>query len=213
MTKPHWRPPGELRAAPLPHRCRVPPVRGPGSGLPPPISNVIPGTPPYGLDLIDDGRSASRNTEESSNPQPSSGLVFDRHEWPTFRPALTLGYAGALFCRDHNCWFVRWPAEAARVRFVCARCAPVSCQPTSALKRWSRSAALRHDDSDGAPRREVAPLGDASRLASPVFEDPSARPISERMGGRVCTALSASDSLTRWSFGFLVRSRSPKAAP
>ena len=30
MTKPHWRPPGELRAAPLPRRCRVPPVRAPG---------------------------------------------------------------------------------------------------------------------------------------------------------------------------------------
>jgi hypothetical protein len=30
ITKPHWGPPGQFRAAPLPRQCRVPPVRVPG---------------------------------------------------------------------------------------------------------------------------------------------------------------------------------------
>ena len=29
-NQPHWRPPGQFRAAPLPLRCRIPPVRAPG---------------------------------------------------------------------------------------------------------------------------------------------------------------------------------------
>ena len=40
---------------------------------------------PYGLGLRDDGRSAP----PPASTQPSSGLVFDRREWPSFRPALT----------------------------------------------------------------------------------------------------------------------------
>jgi hypothetical protein len=30
ITKPHWGPPGQFRAAPLPRQCRVPPIRVPG---------------------------------------------------------------------------------------------------------------------------------------------------------------------------------------
>jgi hypothetical protein len=33
MTKPHWGPPGQFRAAPLPLQCWIPPVRAPGQDV------------------------------------------------------------------------------------------------------------------------------------------------------------------------------------
>ena len=35
MTKPHWGPPGQFRAAPLPLQCWIPPIRAPGQDFHP----------------------------------------------------------------------------------------------------------------------------------------------------------------------------------
>ena len=42
---PHWEPPGQFRATPLPLSVSGSPCQGPGTGLPPPISTSVPGTP------------------------------------------------------------------------------------------------------------------------------------------------------------------------
>ena len=58
-------PPGELRAATLPLQCWVPPCQGPRSGLPPPISYVMPCVPPP----RPTGSAPRRRSPVNANPQ------------------------------------------------------------------------------------------------------------------------------------------------
>ena len=109
-NQPHWGPPGQFRAAPLPHQCRVPPVRVPGQDFHlrsqhPYLAHPLQASP-YGLSLRDDGRYCR------ATPAKRGSNLNGPHQGVHFRPAR----GGALSSGCDTCRR-RWLADRTCTRW------------------------------------------------------------------------------------------------
>jgi hypothetical protein len=83
--QPHWGPPGQFRAAPLPRQCRVPPVRVPGQDSHLRSQTSVPGTPasrrPTGAGSTTTGALASHQaiSHHQHQQHPTPGWATSSH--------------------------------------------------------------------------------------------------------------------------------------
>jgi hypothetical protein len=105
ITKPHWGPPGQFRAAPLPLQCWIPPIRAPGQ------DSHLRSQHPYPAHRPRPTGSASATTVA-----PVQAQRYRHPGWDTFQPAQVVHFSTGLDTRCPRSDGATWPDHRTPLR-------------------------------------------------------------------------------------------------